>query len=390
MSHDYHHLGLASFSNGFKRLHDEQQQEEDMAHQIQREKLRVQGFEPPPPLIRVGDEGASSGIQVYETAGILSEVFNFRTTATAASATELLQNQLASHNYTHPNLQSHHQQQQPPTTDLGNEWFGNRQGVIVGGSLQVPYGDAKDHVNAKVLSNRDSVTAHYQCQQNQVPSINTAEAMQLFLMNPQPRSPSQSPSQPTSSTLQGFPSPAAGGHFSQFICGEASTSNPVGGVNVIEGQGLSLSLSSSLQRLEAAKVEELRVSSAGDMLFFNQESQNHHQFHDHVGFGSSLGLVYVLRNSKYAKAAQELLEEFCSVERGQLFEKSNKTSRNNNTTSASNPSGSNNNPSSSKDNPPNLSAADRLDHHRRKVKLLSMLDEACAISLPLTSLSISI
>ncbi|XP_060193494.1 BEL1-like homeodomain protein 4 [Lycium barbarum] len=376
MSHDYYHQGLSSFSSGFERPQDQQQQQH-IAHQIRGEKLTVERFEPPLRMVSTNEEeGESSGIQRYETAGMLSEMFNFQTMAAATTATELLQSQL-SHNYRHQNQQPHHQQLQPPTTDLGNEWFGNRQGVVVGGSLQVPSGDAKD-VNSKVLNNRDSVTAHYQRQHNHIPSINTAESMQLFLMNPQPRSPiSQSSSQPTTSPLQGFPSPA-GGHFGQFTYGGASTTGNhfnAPNVNVIEGQGLSLSLSSSLQHLEAAKVEELRMSSSGgEMLFFNQGSQNHHQFH-HVGFGSSLGIVNVLRNSKYAKAAQELLEEFCSVGRGQLSKKINKVSKNNDTTSASNPSGSNNNSSSSKDIPPNLSAADRLDHQRRKVKLLTMLDE---------------
>ncbi|XP_047258185.1 BEL1-like homeodomain protein 2 [Capsicum annuum] len=374
MSQDYHDQSLASFSSGFERLQDEeQQQQQHIAHQIHREKLRVEGFESPLSLVGVEEEGESSGIQVYETDGMLSEMFNFQTTATAGSATELLQNQL-SHNYRHPNQVPHRHQEQPPNTNLGNEWFANQQVVVVGGSLQVPFGDAKDHVDAKVLSNHDSVTAHYQRQHNQVPRTYNAESMQLFLMNPHPRSASQSPSQPTSSNLQGFPSPATGGRFGQFICGGASTSNSVGGVNVIEGQGLSLSLSSTLQHLEANKVEELRMSGGGEMLFYNQESQNHRQFH-HIGYGSSLGLVNVLRNSKYAKAAQELLEECCSVGRGQLFKKTNKVSKNKNTKSASNPSGSKNNPSSSKDNPPNLSASDRLDHQRRKFKLLSMLDE---------------
>ncbi|MCD9560590.1 hypothetical protein HAX54_019307 [Datura stramonium] len=360
MSQDYNHQGLASFSNGFERPQDE----EHITHQIRGEKLRAEGFEPPLPLISINEEEGeeSSGIQVYETAGMFSEMFNFQTTVTATTATELLQNQL-SHNYRHPNQRPHHQQQlQPPTaTDLGNEWFGNRQGVVVGGSLQVPFGDTKD-VNPNVLSNRDSVTA---------------DSMQLFLMNPRTGSVPLSSSS-SSSSLQGFSSPAAGGHFGQFVCGGASSAtlnhfNSTPNVNVIEGQGLSLSLSSTLQHLEAAaKVEELRE----EMLFFNQGSQNHHH---HVGFGSSpLGLVNVLRNSKYAKPAQELLEEFCSVGRGQLFKKVNKVPRNKDTTSASNnPTGSNNNnnSSSSKDIPPNLSAADRLDHQRRKVKLLSMLDE---------------
>lgn len=370
MSQDYHQQGPVSFSNEFERPQDQQHQQQNIVQQIQQEKLRVEGFEPPRPLVAV-EEKELSGIQVYETEGMLSEMFNFQTIATAATAaTELLQNQL-------------NQQHQHSTTDLQNHgWFGNRQGVVVGESLQIPFEDAnlKDHVNAKVLSNRDSVTVYYQCQHNQVPSINinTTESMQLFLMNPQPSSPSQSSSQPSTSTLhQRFPSPV-GGHLGQFICGGASTSHPIGGAN--EGQGLSLSLSSTLQHLEAAKVEELRMSSGGEMLFFNQASQNYH----HIGFGSSLGLVNVLRNSTYAKATQELLEEFCSVGRGQLSKKNNKVSRNNNTTSSPSikPSASNNNSSSPKDIiPSNLSTADRLDHQRRKVKLLSMLDEACTISL---------
>ncbi|KAJ8549982.1 hypothetical protein K7X08_033689 [Anisodus acutangulus] len=363
MSQDYHHQSLASFSNGFERPQDEQQQRQQyIAHQIRGEKLRVEGFEPPPPFVAVEEGDGSSGIQVYETTGMLSEMFNFQTTVTAGSAIELLQNQL-SHDYRHPNQRPHQQHQQPPTTDLVNEWFGNRQGVVVGGCLQVPLGDAKDG-NTNVLNNRDSATAHYQRQHNQVQSINTAESMQLFLMNPPPRSPSQSSSQPTTSTLQGFPS-SAGGHFGQFTYGGANTTGNhfnTPNVNVIEGQGLSLSLSSSLQNLEQAKVEELRMSSGGEMSFFNQGiSQFHH-----------VGLVNVLRNSKYAKSAQELLEEFCSVGRDQLLKNINKVSKNNNT----NPSGSNNNLSSSKDISPNLSASDRLHHQRRKVKLLTMLDEA--------------
>ncbi|KAE8039254.1 hypothetical protein FH972_011682 [Carpinus fangiana] len=49
---------------------------------------------------------------------------------------------------------------------------------------------------------------------------------------------------------------------------------------VVEGQGLSLSLSSSLQHLEAAKVEELRMEDGG-ILYYNQ-----------AGGGSSSGQYY--------------------------------------------------------------------------------------------------
>ena len=186
----------------------------------------------------------------------------------------------------------------------------------------------------------------------------------------------------------------------------------------MEGQGLSLSLSSSL---EAAKAEELRMGDSGFLYYNHQQgggggggsssssavqfqyknnNNNHHQAlhlqgamgHDnnhqgHVGFGSSsLGVVNVLRNSKYAKAAQELLEEFCSVGRGQ-FKKSKFNRQNSNPNSNAGGGAS----PSSKDAPPPppLSAADRIEHQRRKVKLLSMLDEACILISFSLSLSLS-
>ncbi|KAF5958175.1 hypothetical protein HYC85_005400 [Camellia sinensis] len=96
--------------------------------------------------------------------------------------------------------------------------------------------------------------------------------------------------------------------------------------------------------------------------------QNHHQLH--VGFGSSpLGVVNGLRNSKYVKAAQELLEEFCCV--GRAHFKKNKFGRQNTNNPNPNPTSSaaaaaGGGSSSSKDLGP-LSAADRIDHQRRKV-----------------------
>lgn len=380
MSQDYHHHSLFSFPNGFERSQAEQQQHQhQQAQQIRRDKLRVQGFEP--------FEDETSGLPtVYETAGMLSEMFNFPPGNAATNAAELLETQF-NPNFRQPNPRIH------AAAAMGNEWFGNhRQGMVVGGGASSqPLGYAKNHT----------------------------DSMQLFLMNPQPRSPSPSPPNSTSSTLhmllpnpsstptlQGFPNPAEGS-FGQFMTwgnGGASAAtathhlnaqNEIGGVNVVESQGLSLSLSSSLQH----KAEELQMSGeAGGMLFFNQGgsstsgqyryknmnmggsgiSPNIHQVH--VGYGSSLGVVNVLRNSKYAKAAQELLEEFCSVGRGKL-------KKNNNKAAANNPSGGANNEASSKD-VPTLSAADRIEHQRRKVKLLSMLDEAC-ILISLSYLSIS-
>ncbi|KAJ8567200.1 hypothetical protein K7X08_019408 [Anisodus acutangulus] len=393
MSQDYHHHSLFSFPNGFERSqaeqqHQQQQQQHMAAQQIRRDKLRVQGFEPAP-----FEEEPSGLPAVYETAGMLSEMFNFPPGTAPTNATELLETQFHQ-NYRQPNTNTNPRPQQIHAATMGNEWFGNRQGMIVGGGASQQLGYAKNH------------------------TPNAADSMQLFLMNPQPRSPSPSPPNSNSSTLhmllpnpsststlQGFPNPAEGsyGQFMTWGNGGASaaatthhhhlnTPNEIG-VNVVESQGLSLSLSSSLQH----KGEELQLSGeAGGMLFFNQQgvggasssgqfgyknmnmgvsgvSQNIHQVH--VGYGSSLGVVNVLRNSKFAKAAQELLEEFCSVGRGKFKKKNNKASANN---PNSNPSGDNNgggNNESSKDLPP-LSASDRIEHHRRKVKLLSMLDEA--------------
>lgn len=385
MSQDYHHQSLFSFPHGFERSQAEQQQQHQQqqhmaAQQIRRDKLRVQGFEPQP-----FEEETSALPTVYETAGMLSEMFNFPPGTAATSATELLETQF-NPNFRQPNPNPNPRPQQIHAAAMGNEWFGNRQGMLVGGGASQQLGYAKNH------------------------TPNAAESMQLFLMNPQPRSPSPSPPNSTSSTLhmllpnpsststlQGFPNPAEGS-FGQFMTwGNAgasaatathhlNTPNEIGGVNVVESQGLSLSLSSSLQH----KAEELQMSGeAGGMLFFNQGgpstsgqfryknlnmggsgvSPNIHQVH--VGYGSSLGVVNVLRNSKYAKPAQELLEEFCSVGRGKFKKNNNKAAA---TNPNSNTSGGNNE-SSSKDHVPPLSAADRIEHQRRKVKLLSMLDE---------------
>ncbi|XP_034933113.1 BEL1-like homeodomain protein 2 [Populus alba] len=434
MSQDYHQ-GIFTFSNGgFERSsvshqeHNQQQQHQQQQHhiaqQIRRDKLRVQsGYDQPPPALLGIEEEESSGLPVYETAGMLSEMFNFPPAGGPATAVDLLDQPLRSNYRTQPRQQQ--QQQQPVTT---NDWYNsnNTQGMAVGAGLGI--GNSKNHSNN---DSRESLAQH----QHQISGINadSATAMQLFLMNPsQPRSPlspSLSHHQPPpstsstlhmllpnpSSSLQGF-STVSGGGFgatsvisppqftwvpdSSHVGGNtgAPLSNPTEISGVVEGQGLSLSLSSSLQHLEAAKAEELRMGDGG-LLYFNQGAggssssqyykslgghqhhqalhlqggvgQNHHQVQ--VGFGSSLGVVNVLRNSKYVKAAQELLEEFCSVGRGQ-FKKSKFGRQNTNPSSNNNPGGGGGSSSSTKDLPP-LSAADRIEHQRRKVKLLSMLDE---------------
>ncbi|KAK8517591.1 hypothetical protein V6N13_127755 [Hibiscus sabdariffa] len=393
MSQDYHQAaGIFSFSNGFERSATSQQQH--LAQQIRRDKLRVQGFEPQAlPLVGIEEE-ASSALPVYEAEGMLSEMFNF-SSGVAASA-ELLDQ----------HIQLNYRANRPPGNS--NEWFSNRQ-VVVGGLGLV--GESKSH------DNRDTLAAQQQHQP--LPSINadSAAAMNLFLMNPQPRSPSPpSTSSNTfhmllpnpSSSLQGFsvsgPGGAPFGSSAVWVPNSAhqgvNTGSQLNNSSQIGG-GLSLSLSSSLQHLEAAKAEELRMRNGG-LLFYNQEGgssataqlqyknlvSHHHQplhlqggagenHQVHVGIGPSL-MVNALRNSKYAKAAQELLEEFCSVGRGQLKNKFGRNNTNPNSNPGSNGGGGGGGGgggSSSTKDPLPISAADRNEHQRRKVKLLSMLDE---------------
>ncbi|KAK1423376.1 hypothetical protein QVD17_18677 [Tagetes erecta] len=327
MSQDY----IFNFSHGFERSSSTSSSQD----QIRRDKLRLQGFEPPPTVgLQQMDEEHGGLPAVYDTGvGMLSEMFNFQTSGSSStSAVELLANQM--------NYQHHHHTHRPTTA---GDWYGN-----------------------------------------------SAQAMQLFLTNP---SHDQSPSSHHQESFGGSTSSGQGhfGHFTWVPPGGTSSEN-VGGV-----EGLSLSLSSSLQHLEGAKVEDLRIgdeSGGAGMLYFNQVSGSGDPYRNnlhmqggsgvmgpthqpiHMGFGSaSLGGVKVLRNSRYVKAAQELLEEFCSVGRGS-FVKKNKSGlkRNNSDQNPTSSDGGGGGESSSKDLP-SLSSAERIEHQRRKVKLSSMLDE---------------
>ncbi|PPR96106.1 hypothetical protein GOBAR_AA24576 [Gossypium barbadense] len=227
--------GIFSFSNGFERSainHQEQQQQ--LVQQIRRDKLRVQGFEPPPPPLVGIEEEESNALPVYESTGmLLSEMFYFPSSVTVtAASTELLDQSLQA----------------------------NYRGQL---------GESKN--------DRDSLA-----QQQQLPT--TAQF--------------------------------------QYKHDHHSPHQPLGLV------------------------------------------QNHQV---HVGYNSSLGMVNVLRNSKYTKPAQELLEEFCSVGSGRFKKK--KLGKNN-INPSSNPSNdgttTNGSSSSTKDLPP-FSASDRIEHQRRKV-----------------------
>ncbi|CAM0876033.1 unnamed protein product [Alopecurus aequalis] len=211
-------------------------------------------------------------------------------------------------------------------------------------------------------------------------------------MNPQQQQQS-SPTSPPPSDAQS----AIQHHEAFHAYGNAASSFGGGGAGVVEGQGLSLSLSPSLQQLEMAKqAEELRVRDG--VLYFNRQQQQQQQapsvqqlpmaLHGqvgamgqqlHVGYGPA-GVAGVLRNSKYTRAAQELLDEFCSVGRGQAIKGGGRGAGG----SASNPnaskggassSGAAQSPSSASKEPPQLSPADRFEQQRKKAKLISMLDE---------------
>ncbi|KAF8406386.1 hypothetical protein HHK36_008473 [Tetracentron sinense] len=365
------HQGIFSFLNGYERSttpHQEEQHQHHIAHQSRRDKLRVQEFEPPPPSVAAMQEEPPEELPVYETGGMLSEMFNFPPGASVAM--DLLENQIP----------ANYRLLRPPTAAMAvsNEWYKDRQGMVDGLG---PSRDAKDH---HYNNNRDSLALHHQ-----ISSINgdSAAAMQLFHLNPQPRSPSPPASSstplhmlfsnPSTSPLQGYHPAGAdlGGAViptAQWVPGSRHGGDITDKFErVVENQGLSLSLS-SLQHLEAAKAEELRMregrefycnqgirgASSGHQLPVHLQGgvgQNPHQVQ--VGFGSSLGVVNILRNSKYVRAAQELLEEFCSVGRGQF--KNNRPGRHNINTISNSGGGTS---SSSKDLP-SLSAADRIEYY---------------------------
>ncbi|KVH92557.1 hypothetical protein Ccrd_005381 [Cynara cardunculus var. scolymus] len=372
MSQDY----IFNFSHGFERPSQDQQQQNHISHQIRRDKLRVQDFEPPAPASLVGLEqvdegtGGAGGINpaVYETgAGMLSEMFNF---PTGGPATELLENQI---NY------QHHRNQRPNSAT--GDWYGNStaqamQLFLMNPSHESPSSQSSSHHHHHHNSSTSSSTLHMLLPNTVPSSTSTLHHQQSFGS--------------TSGSGQGQFGPST-----QFAWIPPGGTTHEGGGGGGDSHGLSLSLSSTLQHLEAAKVEELRIGddpAATAMLYFNQSGSDpyrhlqlqgggggvmgstHHPIH--VGYGSStVGVVKALRTSRYVKAAQELLEEFCSVGRGQFkINKSGSKPANNPNQNPSNSCGGASS-ASSKDHPP-LSSAERIEHQRRKSKLLSMLDEA--------------
>ncbi|KAL2459097.1 BEL1-like homeodomain protein 4 [Forsythia ovata] len=191
-------------------------------------------------------------------------------------------------------------------------------------------------------------------------------------------------------SLQGFPlvnsvcnmDPPPQSTWIPSSSGGGDTTAKIG--SIMEGQGLSLSLS-SLRHLESAKFEDLRMENGG-FYFHNQgigtaSSSNPYggpnQPRDdqiHFGFTASPRITNDLKNSKYLRFAQELLEEFCSVGRGQFKNQRVKKQDRNPNSLLDGGGGGGAGASFSKDRHP-LSQAERADYQRKKVKLLSMLDE---------------
>ncbi|XP_074574440.1 uncharacterized protein LOC141830892 [Curcuma longa] len=355
MSQGYHQ-GLFSFSDGFDRstLSQEPPPPQQVAQQSRQEKLRVQGFVDaagePQQLVQI-DGHTQTGSSVYESAAgiagagnMLSDMFGF---PAGPSATELLASQMsAAGGYRLP--------VRPPGSFPGADWYG-------------------------LSSIGESSSPALKPQQHPLMGLNadSAAAMQLFLMNP-PQQQRRSPSPPThqhhpinQTSFQSFGEPAAA----------------FGGI--VEGKGLSL----SLQQFDMAKAEELKVREG--VLYFNnqsqqqqalpiaqshrQEGQSHSQSQQAqmmqvYGGGGMGGVVNLLRSSKYTRAAQQLLEEFCSAGRsGQ-----SKTARGGRQSGGVGPSTSTTaapSSSASKPDAPPLSSAEKFEYQRKKAKLISMLDE---------------
>ncbi|XP_062214689.1 BEL1-like homeodomain protein 4 [Phragmites australis] len=381
--------GVFGFSDGFDRpdssQDQRQEQQQHVAQQSRRDKLRVQGFDPAAAgghgLLPIeGDEHAEPGAMYEHTAAagasnMLSEMFNFPAPPSGPSATELLVSQMGA------NYRFGLRQGPGGVAGLSGDgsWFSggaaSRAGLVLGGANLGSLGETS---SPKQQGSMSGLTA------------DPAAAMQLFLMNPQQQQQSRStPTSPPPSDAQ-----SAIQHHEAFQA-FGSAAAPFGGcgAGVVEGQGLSLSLSPSLQQLEMAKQAE-EMSVRDGMLYFNRQQQQqqgpsmqqlpmalHGQVGAlgqqlHVGYGPA-GVAGVLRNSKYNRAAQELLEEFCSVGRGQIKGGGRGASASypNASKGGASSSGAAQLPSSASKEPPQLSPADRFEHQRKKAKLISMVDE---------------
>ncbi|XP_057793904.1 BEL1-like homeodomain protein 4 [Salvia miltiorrhiza] len=133
-------------------------------------------------------------------------------------------------------------------------------------------------------------------------------------------------------------------------------------------------LSLSLRSLDAVKLGKIGLGN-GELYYQNDqglESSNKLNWSEPQPFYSSMesaGRINILGNSPYLKPAQELLEEFCCVGRGQI------TNPNNSSIFDYGGGGGGGSSSSKTHHPPIISHVERSEYQRRKIKLLSMLEE---------------
>ncbi|CAN4092809.1 unnamed protein product [Withania somnifera] len=346
----HHHQGFYNFSNVYGRSATTTTKHEEM--------LRVQGFEPQ--QVEVAAVEPSPQAMVYDDGGMLTEIISYPS-AWRKAATEILDDQIQSSNY-RSWLQKEQHQQQLLTPSIISD-------------AELPL--MNPHI--KPSSPPCSSSSLHTLLPNSVDTNNLVHHQGFHLLNP---APVESPSQFT------------------WVAGSSSgdgNSNRIG--RVVDGQGLSLSLSRNFEA--AAKLDDLRIGNGGIYLQNNQgllspmnnHNHHHHQLSHsgvvmdhrtppaphqiHVGYAAtSPRISNALRNSRYVKAAQELLEEFCCVGRGNF--KNQRVNKYEDENPNSN-SESEDRRGPSKDNHPPLSTAERSEYQRRKIKLLSMLDEACRI-----------
>ncbi|KAH0759206.1 hypothetical protein KY290_022699 [Solanum tuberosum] len=368
MSHSFHqHQGFYNFSNVYERSATTTKHEE---------MLRVQGFEPQQvEVAAAAQQPPLPTATVYDDGGMLTEIISYPS-AWRKTATEILDDQIQSSNYrSWPQKEQQHLQQQQQLLP---------QSIINDAELPL----MNPHI--KPSSPPRSSSSLHMLLPNSVDTNNLLHHQGFHLLNP---APVETPSQFT--WVQGSSS------------GE-DNSTRIG--RVVDGQGLSLSLSRNFEA--AAKLEDLRIGNGEIYLHNNQgllgpiNNNNHHHHHQllhsgvimdhrtppppplpphtstghhqiHVGYAaSSPRISNALRNSRYVKATQELLEEFCCVGRGNF--KNQRVKKFDDDQNPNSNSESEDHRGPSKDNHPPLSAAERSEYQRRKIKLLSMLDEAYA------------
>uniref|UniRef100_A0A5B6ZHQ5 Putative BEL1-like homeodomain protein 4 n=1 Tax=Davidia involucrata TaxID=16924 RepID=A0A5B6ZHQ5_DAVIN len=369
MSSQSFHQSLFGFPSGYER-----------SAPTTKHIARAQDFQTPL-SVPIQEEVTTAELPLYETAGMLSDMFNLMPVPVPVPGTDILDNQIPS-NY---------------------RW------------LQKPEAPAAESEEALLgVLGQESKHIAYNHQFLSINNEDSSNSMQLSLMNPAAKAASPPHHHHISSSPHILIPHPSNSHLQGFHLGldQSSVNNPpvqftwVAGSSsgddhqsnkAMESQGLALSLSSSL---EAAKFEKLRVGNGGILILNNNQgvgasnsnfdgstttfgANNNQQYLQgmvdrnlqvHVGFGTSLGMVNVMRNSKYLKPAQELLEEFCCVGRGQFKNHQRRKKHDINPNSKSDGGGGGSGSSSLKDRPP-LSATEKTEYQRRKVKLLSMLDE---------------